>query len=89
MQKDVLAIVVGGGPAPGINGVISSATIEAINEGMDVVGILGGFKTLFEGKESDIVPLTIEEVSRIPTRGGLSCVPPVTIRITSRKNSAS
>ncbi len=70
MQKDVLAIVVGGGPAPGINGVISSATIEAINEGMDVVGILGGFKTLFEGKESDIIPLTIDEVSRIPTRGG-------------------
>jgi ATP-dependent phosphofructokinase / diphosphate-dependent phosphofructokinase len=70
MQKEVLAIVVGGGPAPGINGVISSATIEAINEGMDVVGILGGFKTLFEGKESDIKPLTIEEVSRIPTRGG-------------------
>jgi ATP-dependent phosphofructokinase / diphosphate-dependent phosphofructokinase len=70
MQKDVLAIVVGGGPAPGINGVISSATIEAINEGMDVVGILGGFKTLFEGRESDIKPLTIEEVSRIPTRGG-------------------
>jgi 6-phosphofructokinase 1 len=70
MQKEVLAIVVGGGPAPGINGVISSATIEAINEGMDVVGILGGFKTLFEGRESDIVPLTIEEVSRIPTRGG-------------------
>ena len=70
MQKEMLAIVVGGGPAPGINGVISSATIEAINEGMDVVGILGGFKTLFEGKESEIRPLTIEEVSRIPTRGG-------------------
>ena len=66
----MLAIVVGGGPAPGINGVISSATIEAINEGMDVVGILGGFKTLFEGKESDIIPLTIDEVTRIPTRGG-------------------
>jgi ATP-dependent phosphofructokinase / diphosphate-dependent phosphofructokinase len=70
MQNEVLAILVGGGPAPGINGVISSATIEAINEGMDVVGIVGGFKTLFEGKESDIVPLTIDEVTRIPTRGG-------------------
>jgi 6-phosphofructokinase 1 len=70
MQKEVLAIVVGGGPAPGINGVISSATIEGINEGMDVVGIIGGFKTLFEGKENEIRPLTIEEVSRIPTRGG-------------------
>jgi ATP-dependent phosphofructokinase / diphosphate-dependent phosphofructokinase len=70
MQKEVLAIVVGGGPAPGINGVISSATIEGINEGMDVFGIMGGFKTLFEGKENEIRPLTIEEVSRIPTRGG-------------------
>ena len=27
-----LALVVGGGPAPGINGVISSVTIEAINQ---------------------------------------------------------
>ncbi len=66
----MLAIVVGGGPAPGINGVISSATIEAVNEGMDVVGITGGFKTLFEGREGDIKPLTIDEVTRIPTRGG-------------------
>jgi ATP-dependent phosphofructokinase / diphosphate-dependent phosphofructokinase len=70
MQKEVLAIVVGGGPAPGINGVISSATIEGINEGMDVFGIEGGFKTLFEGKEKSIFPLSIDEVSRIPTRGG-------------------
>jgi len=40
MGKKVLGIVVGGGPAPGINGVISSATIEATNEGIDVVGSL-------------------------------------------------
>ena len=70
MEKEVLAIVVGGGPAPGINGVISSATIEAVNEGMEVLGVTGGFKTLFEGKEKEIRPLTIDEVSRIPTRGG-------------------
>ncbi len=70
MQKRRLGIVVGGGPAPGINGVISAATIEALNEGIDVVGIVGGFKTLFEGRESDIRPLTIDEVSRIHNRGG-------------------
>lgn len=70
MEKKLLGIVVGGGPAPGINGVISSATIEAINEGIDVVGVVGGFRTLFEGKESDINPLTIDEVSRIHNRGG-------------------
>ena len=70
MQKEVLALVVGGGPAPGINGVISSATIEAINEGVDVVGIVGGFKTLFEGREGDIRRLTIDDVSRLHTQGG-------------------
>jgi ATP-dependent phosphofructokinase / diphosphate-dependent phosphofructokinase len=70
MEKKVLGIVVGGGPAPGINGVVSSATIEAINEGIDVVGVVGGFRTLFEGKEGDINPLTIDEVSRIHNRGG-------------------
>ncbi|OPY59219.1 MAG: 6-phosphofructokinase 1 [Syntrophorhabdaceae bacterium PtaU1.Bin034] len=70
MQKELLGIVVGGGPAPGINGVISSATIEAVNEGIDVVGVVGGFKTLFEGRENDIRPLTINEVSRLHTHGG-------------------
>lgn len=70
MQKDLLGIVVGGGPAPGINGVISSATIEAVNQGIEVVGIVGGFKTLFEGRDTDIRPLTIDEVSRLHTQGG-------------------
>jgi 6-phosphofructokinase len=45
--KDVISIVVGGGSAPGINGVISSAVIEAINEGKQVPGVKVGFKTLF------------------------------------------
>lgn len=70
MKKDVLAIVVGGGPAPGINGVISAATIEAINEGKDVIGIIGGFKSLFAGDRKSVVPLSIEDVSRIHTTGG-------------------
>ena len=68
--KDVVGIIVGGGPAPGINGVISSAAIEAINEGKNVVGIMGGFKSLFNGDKSAAVPLTIDDVSRIHTQGG-------------------
>ncbi len=68
--KDVVGIIVGGGPAPGINGVISAATIEAINEGKGVVGIRGGFKSLFNGDRSAAVPLTIDDVSRIHTQGG-------------------
>ncbi|MBI5632874.1 MAG: 6-phosphofructokinase [Nitrospirae bacterium] len=70
MKKEVVAIVVGGGPAPGINGVISAATIEAINEGKEVIGIFGGFKSLFAGDKKSAIPLTIEDVSRIHTTGG-------------------
>ncbi len=70
MKKEVVAIVVGGGPAPGINGVISAATIEAVNEGKEVIGIFGGFKSLFAGDKSSAIPLTIEDVSRIHTTGG-------------------
>jgi ATP-dependent phosphofructokinase / diphosphate-dependent phosphofructokinase len=68
--RDLVGIIVGGGPAPGINGVISSATIEAINEGKQVVGIIGGFKCLFEGDKKCVLPLTIELVSRLHTQGG-------------------
>jgi len=70
MKKEVLAIIVGGGPAPGINGVISAATIEAINEGKKVLGIVGGFKSLFAGDKKAVKQLSIEDVSRIHTTGG-------------------
>ncbi|MEC4676393.1 MAG: diphosphate--fructose-6-phosphate 1-phosphotransferase [Nitrospirota bacterium] len=70
MKKEVIALVVGGGPAPGINGVISAATIEAANEGKKVIGIVDGFRPLFLGDRSCAIPLTIDEVSRIHTSGG-------------------
>lgn len=65
-----VGILVGGGPAPGINGVIRSATIEAVNSGLKVVGILDGFKWLARGDNSRIVNLDIAAVSRIHFRGG-------------------
>jgi len=67
--KELVGIIVGGGPAPGINGIISAATIEAINEGKKVVGIIGGFKGLFDGQQN-VLPLTISDVSRIHAKGG-------------------
>ena len=70
MEKETIGIIVGGGPAPGINGVISSATIEAINHGKKVVGIVGGFSGLFDGNRDGIMPLTIDSVSRLHTTGG-------------------
>jgi len=70
MEKETVGIIVGGGPAPGINGVISAATIEAVNQGKKVIGIKGGFKVLFEGRKNSIIPLTINDVSRLHTTGG-------------------
>ncbi|MGL6096439.1 MAG: diphosphate--fructose-6-phosphate 1-phosphotransferase [Fimbriiglobus sp.] len=65
-----LAIVVGGGPAPGINGVIASVTIEAVNRGLEVVGIRDGFSNLIHGDTTVTEPMTIEKVSPIYNRGG-------------------
>jgi ATP-dependent phosphofructokinase / diphosphate-dependent phosphofructokinase len=65
-----LAILVGGGPAPGINSVIGAATIRARLEGIDVVGIRDGFEWLMQGDIDHVMPLTIDAVSRIHFRGG-------------------
>ena len=69
-DKNILGIIVGGGPAPGINGVISAVTIEAINQGKSVAGIIGGFKSLFEGNTDCAIPLSIDDVSQIHAKGG-------------------
>ena len=61
-----LAILVGGGPAPGINSVIGSATVKAINEGFDVLGIQDGFKHLVKRDPSCARPLSINDVSPLP-----------------------
>lgn len=65
-----VAIIVGGGPAPGINGVIRSATIEAINLGCKVLGIYDGYKWLSQGSTKYVEHLTIDHVSQIHFRGG-------------------
>ncbi len=65
-----LAILVGGGPAPGINSVIGAATIRAAVEGVEVIGIKDGFKWIIEGNISNIKELNIQNVSRIHFRGG-------------------
>ncbi|MBI1811316.1 MAG: 6-phosphofructokinase, partial [Nitrospirae bacterium] len=69
-MKETIAIIVGGGPAPGINGVISAATIEAIKKGKKVIGIVGGFKSLFAGDKKKALELTFDNVSKIHITGG-------------------
>jgi ATP-dependent phosphofructokinase / diphosphate-dependent phosphofructokinase len=68
--RGTLAILVGGGPAPGINAVIAATAIEAINEGFSVVGVQDGFKWLVARDASKIRPLEIIDVSRIYLQGG-------------------
>jgi 6-phosphofructokinase len=65
-----LAILVGGGPAPGINSVISAATIRSRLEGVDVVGIRDGFEWIMHGNIDRVEELEIDQVSRIHFRGG-------------------
>jgi 6-phosphofructokinase len=70
MSTEKLAILVGGGPAPGINSVIGAATIRAVLQGVEVLGIKNGFQEIMQGSVEGVQPLTIEEVSRIHFRGG-------------------
>src|SRR6266568_1650551 len=69
-ERGRLAILVGGGPAPGINGVISAATIEGVNQGFAVLGLRDGYKWLAQGSADHTVKLTIESVKGIHLRGG-------------------
>jgi ATP-dependent phosphofructokinase / diphosphate-dependent phosphofructokinase len=73
VERPTVGILVGGGPAPGINSVISAATIRSILGGSDALGIIDGFKWLMEGGTGQVRPLSIEDVSRIHFRGG-SCL---------------
>ena len=68
-DKKVLAIVCGGGPAPGMNGVISSVTLEAINQGFKVLGMYEGFSHLAK-REECYIELTEEIVAKLHLEGG-------------------
>ncbi len=69
-RSNRLGILVGGGPAPGINAVISAATIAALNQGFEVLGIRDGFKRLVRRDPAGLSPLTIDDVSRVHLLGG-------------------
>src|ERR1700678_2421364 len=81
MSKGRLGILVGGGPAPGINGVIAAATIEGIKNGYEVIGFRDGYKWLAAVYEAACPTLAIRDVRDIHLRGG-------TILGTARTNPA-
>jgi len=65
-----LGVLAGGGPAPGINGVIGAATIEANRHGVEVVGILDGVKWLADGRPDHVLRLDRDAVQEAMFRGG-------------------
>ncbi len=62
-----IGVLTSGGDAPGMNPCIRAITRKAINEGVEVMGILGGYSGLIKG---DLIPLNPRSVSNIITRGG-------------------
>ena len=65
-----VGILVGGGPAPGINGVISAITLEARTRARKVIGIFDGFQWLMRGDSTHTKELDHDDVSRVHFQGG-------------------
>ena len=62
-----IGVLTSGGDAPGMNAAIRAVTRKALTEGIEVIGIHGGYAGLLNG---DLVPLESHSVSNIVTRGG-------------------
>jgi 6-phosphofructokinase 1 len=68
-MKEAVAILCAGGPAPGINTVVSSVTKIFNKNGYNVLGLNGGYKSLFS-EEPSFDYLDFEYADQIYSRGG-------------------
>lgn len=69
--KKSVVILCGGGPAPGINTVVSAVSKQFLDAGYRVIGLHDGYKNLFSGAAS-IVDIDFDYADRIFNRGGSS-----------------
>ena len=72
-MKKSIAIICGGGPAPGINTVISTIAKTFIKEGYDVIGVHRGYKGLFSD-QPDVQKFDFALADKIFSRGGSTLV---------------
>lgn len=68
-MKGSIAILAGGGPAPGINSVIASVAKIFLKDGYRVIGLHEGYKTLFNGNPN-IIDLDFTLADKIHNQGG-------------------
>lgn len=66
-----IGILVGGGPAPGTNGVIAAVVIGAIKAALTPVGFHDGFGWLAQRYTDEQHEMSVDEVSRIHLDGGV------------------
>lgn len=62
-----IGILTGGGDAPGLNGIIESATRTLLNLGHQVVGIVDGFEGIYQ---QNTIPLNVENVTGLHAFAG-------------------
>ena len=62
-----IGVLTSGGDAPGMNAAVRAITRKALEQNVEVVGILGGYSGLIHEK---IIPMTPTTVSNIITKGG-------------------
>src|SRR5687768_13636014 len=71
MAMKRIGVLVGGGPAPGTNGVIAAVALEALTIGSTPIGFHDGFEWLAERYTDEQHEMTVDEVSRIHLAGGV------------------
>ncbi len=62
-----IGVLTSGGDAPGMNAAVRAITRKALSEGVEVMGIIGGYSGLVN---DNMIPLDTGSVSNIITRGG-------------------
>ncbi len=72
-MKKSIAIICGGGPAPGINTVISTLAKTFMKDGYKILGVHHGYKGLFDDKPN-VKVLNFRKADRIFSRGGSTLI---------------
>ncbi len=72
-MKDAIAILTGGGPAPGMNTVVGSVAKVFLNNGYRVIGMHGGYGSLFQ-KAPRTVDIDFQYADDIFNRGGSAII---------------